>query len=96
MLRRHIKNISNYAPAVDGDSLARYIQRLLPKVRPLIRNFPYDDDDRLHTHLGPADVTVDFSADRIGLKVRKNGVQHSYCYPLDKVPIDIFGDWRPE
>jgi hypothetical protein len=25
----------------------------------------YDDDDRLHTHLGPVDVTVDFSAERI-------------------------------
>jgi hypothetical protein len=24
----------------------------------------YDDDDRLHTHLGLADVTVDFSAER--------------------------------
>jgi hypothetical protein len=56
----------------------------------------YDDDDRLHTHLGPVDVTVDFCAERIGLKVRKDGGEHSYCYPLDKVPIDIFGDWRPE
>jgi hypothetical protein len=30
----------------------------------------YDDDDRLHTHLGPVDVIVDFSAERIGLKIR--------------------------
>jgi hypothetical protein len=56
----------------------------------------YDDDDRLHTHLGPADVTVDFSAKRIGLKFHKDDGEHSYCYPLDKVPIDILGDWRPE
>jgi hypothetical protein len=56
----------------------------------------YDDDDRLHTHLGPNDVTVDFSAERIGLKVCKDDGEHSYCYPLDNVPIDIFGDWRPE
>ena len=56
----------------------------------------YDDDDCLHTHLGPADVTVDFSAARIGLKVRKDGGEHCYCYPLDKVPIRILGDWRPE
>jgi hypothetical protein len=52
----------------------------------------YDEDDRLQTHVGPADVTVEFSAERIGLKIRKNGGEHSYCYPLDKVPIDIFGD----
>ncbi len=56
----------------------------------------YDDDDRLHTYLGPADVTVDFSAKRIGLKVRKDDGEHSYCYPLHKVPIDIIGDWRPD
>jgi len=56
----------------------------------------YDEDDRLHTHLGPADVTVDFPAERIGLKVRKDSGEHSYCYPLDKVPVDIFGEWRPE
>jgi hypothetical protein len=56
----------------------------------------YDDDDRLHTHLGPADVTVDFCAERIGLKVRKDGGEHCYCYPLNKVPIRVLGDWRPE
>jgi hypothetical protein len=56
----------------------------------------YDDDDRLHTHLGSADVTVDFSAERIGLKARKDGGEHCYCYPLNKVPIHILGDWRPE
>ena len=47
-------------------------------------------------HLGPADVTVDFCAERIGLKVRKDDGEHSYCYPLHKVPIDIIGDWRPD
>jgi hypothetical protein len=36
------------------------------------------------------------SAERIGLKVRKDGGEHCYCYPLDKVPIRILGDWRPE
>ena len=56
----------------------------------------YDEDDRLHTHLGLADVTVDFSAQRIGLKVRKDGGEHSYCYPLNKVPVDILGEWRPK
>jgi hypothetical protein len=56
----------------------------------------YDEDDRLHTHLGPADVTLDFSAKRIGLKFRKDGGEQCHCYPLDQVPIDIFGDWRPE
>jgi hypothetical protein len=56
----------------------------------------YDDDDLLHTHPGPADVTVDFSAERIRLKVRKDGAEQCYCYSLDKVPIDIIGDWRPE
>ena len=56
----------------------------------------YDDDDRLHTHLGPADVTVDFSAMRIGLKVLKDGGEHCYCYPLNKVPIRVLGEWRPE
>ena len=56
----------------------------------------YDEDDRLHTHLGPADVMVDFSAKRIGLKVRKDGGEQSYCCPLDQVPTDILGDWRRE
>jgi hypothetical protein len=55
----------------------------------------YDEDDRLHTNLGPADVTVDFSAKRIGLKVRKASGEQSYCCPLDQVPMDILGDWRP-
>jgi hypothetical protein len=56
----------------------------------------YDDDDRLHTYLGPADVTVDFCAERIGLKIRKDSGEHCYCYPLNKVPIRVLGDWRPE
>ena len=67
-----------------------------------LSNFPweehggsYDEDDRLHTTLGPVDVTVDFSAKRIGLKVPKDGGEHSYCCPLDQVPKDILGDWRP-
>ena len=55
----------------------------------------YDEDDRLHTNLGPADVMVDFSSKRIGLRVRKNGGEQSYCCPLERVPIEIFGDWRP-
>jgi hypothetical protein len=56
----------------------------------------YDDDDRLHTHLGSADVIVDFSAERIGLKVHEDGGDQCYCYPLDKVPLDVLGHWRPD
>lgn len=56
----------------------------------------YDDDDRLHTHLGSAHVIVDFSAERIGLKVHEDGGDQCYCYPLDKVPFDVLGDWRPD
>jgi hypothetical protein len=56
----------------------------------------YDGDDRLHTHLGPAEVIVDFCAGRIGIKVSKESGEQCDCYPLDKVPLDIFGDWRPE
>jgi hypothetical protein len=55
----------------------------------------YDDDDRLHTRLGSAEVIVDFSAERIGFKVQGDGGEQCYCYPLDKVPLDILGDWRP-
>jgi hypothetical protein len=55
----------------------------------------YDEDDRLRTNLGPAEVTIDFSAKRIGLKVWKDGSEQSYCCPLDQVPIDLLGDWRP-
>src|ERR1700724_2233205 len=53
----------------------------------------YDDDDRLHTNLGPADVTVDFSAKRIGLKVRKDGGEHSYCVSVLLTPS---GGWRQD
>jgi hypothetical protein len=56
----------------------------------------YDEDDRLHTHLGSANVIVDFAAQRIGLKVKKDGGTHCVCYPLDEIPIDIVGEWRPE
>lgn len=55
----------------------------------------YDEDDRLHTNLGPAEVTIDFSAKCIGLKVCKDGSEQIYCCALDQVPIDILGDWRP-
>jgi hypothetical protein len=34
----------------------------------------YDEDDRLHTGLGPADVTVDFAA---GYLETGTGAQHS-------------------
>jgi hypothetical protein len=37
----------------------------------------YDEDDRLHTHLGPAEVTINFPAKRIGLKVWKDGNEQS-------------------
>jgi hypothetical protein len=56
----------------------------------------YDDDDRLHTHLGPADVIVDFSSECIGLKIHGDGGEQSHCCPLDKVPLDLLGDWRPD
>ena len=56
----------------------------------------YDEDDRLHTHLGRADVIVDLCSKHIGLKVRKDGGEQCYCFSLDKVPIDILGEWRPE
>jgi hypothetical protein len=56
----------------------------------------YDDDDRLHTHLGSAEVIVDFCSERIGLKVRKDGGEQCDCYPLGKVPLHILGDWRPD
>jgi hypothetical protein len=56
----------------------------------------YDADDRLQTHLGPADVIVDFSAERIGLMFHGDAGEQSYCCPLDKVPLDLLGDWRPE
>jgi hypothetical protein len=53
-------------------------------------------DDRQHTHLGLADVIVDFSAERIGQKIHGDGAKKCYCCPFDKVPVDILGDWRPE